>query len=246
MFVDRSGGVLRVTLNAPERRNAVDTAQVNDLADLLADDADLRVAVVAGSGGAFCAGARLSAAGPNPGFLSAARRLITTMTSSPYPIVAAVDGAVAGFGCSLALAADITVASGRSTFLQAFVKVGLMPDGGANELLAASVGRTRALQLAMSGEKLSAEDAYRMGLISKCVPDHEFESAVGQTVDLLAHGPTLALSNMKAAINGASLPNLNRTLDFEDAEQARLLASQDYKEGVAAFREKRQPRFEGL
>lgn len=245
LIVDSDGGVLRVTFNAPERLNSVDTPLVHALTDTFLAHRDARVAVIRGAGKAFCAGAKLSTGGPNPGILDAVTRLITAMTSTSYPIVAAVDGPAAGLGCSIALAADLVVASERSYFLQAFVHVGLMPDGGANELLAASIGRARTAWLAMSGEKLPATEAHVWGLIGSCVPDDKHEQAVESLVERLATGPTLALERTKKAINSAAIPTLARTLDYEAAAQTLLLGSDDYREGVAAFSAKRPARFTG-
>jgi len=245
LLVDRSDGVLRLTLNAPQFRNAVDTPLLHALADEILADTTPRVAVLRGAGGSFCAGARLSSSGPNPGFLDAAHRLVEALTSAPFPVIAAVDGPTAGVGCSIAYAADLVVAAERSYFLHAFVRIGLMPDGGGAELMAASLGRARALWLALTGARLAAEDAFTMGLIGACVPDDDFDATVEGLVDQLATGPTLGLAQTKAAINQASIPTLAATFDFENSAQTALLASDDYAEGVAAFLAKRTPRFQG-
>ncbi|MGM7698985.1 enoyl-CoA hydratase-related protein [Microbacterium sp. A84] len=243
--VERADGVLRLTINAPEQLNAVDTALVHALADEIMRADNVRVAVISGAGTAFCSGARLSDGGPTPGFLDAASRLIQAITTAPYPVVAAVHGPAAGIGCSVALASDIVIASERAYFLQAFVRVGLMPDGGATELLAASIGRSQAMWLAMSGERLTATDALQRGLIAQCLPEEGFSNAVEQVVTRLAAGPTNALARTKTAINLASIPHLSRTLELERSSQTTLLGSADYREGVAAFAQKRTAEFRG-
>lgn len=245
LLVANDDGVLRITINAPERLNSLDTPLVHEIADAFLEHAEARVAVITGAGTAFCAGAKLSTDGPNPGILDAVTRLITAMTASSYPIVAGVDGPAAGLGCSIALAADLTVASARSYFLQAFVRVGLMPDGGAHELLSASIGRARASWLAMSGEKLPALEAHAWGLIAACLPDGEYADFLETLVQRLATGPTLALARTKKALNAVTMPGLARTLDYENAAQTLLLGSADYREGVAAFAAKRPAEFHG-
>ncbi|GAA3525309.1 enoyl-CoA hydratase [Aeromicrobium panaciterrae] len=244
LLVDCTDAVLRLTIDAPERLNAVDTPLVDALAEALLDHPDVRAAVLSGSGRAFSSGAKISAT-PNEGFLDAATRLVGAMTSARYPVVAAVDGPAAGFGCSIALAADLTVASQRSYFMLAFVKIGLMPDGGATALVAASVGRARAMRLAMLGEKLSAQQAQLEGLIAMCVPDDRFTDEVEALVTALSQGPTGALGRIKTAVNHASVPTLTSSLQLEHEFQDELQKTQDYREGTSAFKAKRQPEFRG-
>lgn len=243
--ISEDGAVLRLTLNAPERLNAVDTPLIEAMSDAITSHRDVRVAVIRGAGGAFCSGAKLSEDGPNAGILDAAFRLMTAVTTAPFPVIAAVDGPAAGIGCSLALAADLTVASERSYFLQAFIRIGLMPDGGATELLSSSIGRAQALWLAMSGERMPARTALERGLIGACVPDDQFEESVEDLVQRCATGPTMALARTKMAINAASIPHFTRTLELERAGQTSLLSSEDYREGVTAFKAKRPALFHG-
>lgn len=245
ILVDRTGGVLRITLNRPERLNSLDTAMVDAISDALADAQGVRVAVITGEGRAFCAGAVMAKDAVNPGILDAIDRIIHTITGAPFPVIAAVNGIAAGVGCSIAVASDLVVAKSSSYFLQAFINIGLMPDGAANELLAASVGRARAMKLVLGGEKLPAPEAEAMGLISHCVPDEEFDATVEALVEKFSNGPTLAYARTKAAVNAASIPTITQTLAREAEGQTALAATSDHAEGVAAFVEKRTASFTG-
>jgi len=177
--------------------------------------------------------------------LSHANKTVSVMTTLSKPIVAAVNGVAAGVGVSYALAADIVVAKESASFLLAFSRIGLMPDGGATLWVAASVGRARALEMALMAEKIPAREAKEWGLISRVAPDDEFDAAVAKVTAQLATGPTRAYAKTKAAINSASVSLLADSLDREVKGQTELLGSKDNAEGVAAFREKRQPRFTG-
>src|SRR5699024_1132548 len=142
-------------------------------------------------------------------------RFIRTIVASPRPVVARVNGPAAGIAMSIALSADLCIAAESAYFLQAFVNIGLMPDGGATELVSASIGRARAQQMALSGEKMPARDAADIGLISQSVPDDELDSVVDPLVSGLAAGPTLAYAQTKAAINANTLSHLVETLERE-------------------------------
>lgn len=238
-------GVLRITLNRPDRLNALSTEMLNLLADVIEGTEGVRVAVITGEGRAFCTGAVMQPGVVNEGILSAAERLIRTLTAAPFPIVAAVNGIAAGLGCSIAIACDVQIAKSSSYVLQAFINVGLMPDGAATELLAASIGRTRALELLLGGEKLSNDEAARIGLLTRSVADEEFEQTVDRYVQKFLVGPPLAYKQTKAAVNAASLPTLGDSLQRETDGQTFLIATDDFSEGVAAFAEKRPAKFVG-
>ncbi|MFS0883605.1 enoyl-CoA hydratase-related protein [Aeromicrobium sp. 179-A 4D2 NHS] len=245
LLVDRTDGVLRLTLNAPDRLNSVTTDMFEQMSDELEQADGVRVAVLTGAGRAFCSGAVMAPGATNTGILEAADRLIHLLTGSPFPVVAALNGLTAGIGSSLALASDFQVAKEDDYFLQAFVNVGLMGDGAAHELLAASVGRARATRLLMLGEKLPNREAFEAGLITHCVGADEWQATVDGLVDKLKSGPTLAYAQIKATINAAALSHLDRTLQAETAGQKVLGASDDFAEGVAAFTEKRRANFTG-
>lgn len=245
LLVDRTEGVLRLTLNAPDRLNSVTTEMFEQISDELENAEGVRVAVITGEGRAFCSGAVMRPGATNSGILEAADRLIHVVTQSPFPVVAALNGLTAGIGSSLALACDFQVAKEDDYFLQAFVNVGLMGDGAAHELIAASIGRARATRLLMLGEKLPNREAFDAGLITHCVAADEWKATVERLVDQLTSGPTLAYARIKATINAAALANLDATLEAETSGQAVLGASNDFAEGVAAFSEKRAANFTG-
>ncbi|MFF0816277.1 enoyl-CoA hydratase [Rhodococcus sp. NPDC003318] len=254
VLVDLTDGVLRITLNRPERLNAVTTETLDSVAEALdkhAGDRAVRVAVLSGTGRAFCTGADLSASkekaestGPaDASTIDAANRLVGTMRAFPRPVIAAVNGPAAGVGVSLALGADLTVATESSYFLLAFTKVGLMPDGGATALVAASIGRARALKMALLAERLPATEALAAGLIAQVHADDAFADEVAALVGRLAAGPSDAFAATKSAINDATLGQLDPAFARERAGQLELLASADFAEGVAAFLEKRSAQF---
>lgn len=245
VLVDREDGVLRITLNRPDRLNAVDAGMLSAISDALADAEGVRVAVLTGEGRAFCSGALTTEGVDARSVLDGISRLITTIMDAPFPVVAAVNGVAAGVGCSVAVACDVSIAASSGYVLQAFVNIGLMPDGAATALLAASIGRTRAMRLMLTGEKLPADEAVELGLLTYAVPDEEFEQFVQATIQRLAGGPTLAYAKTKAAVNAATVPLLAATLEREAAGQLELSSTADHAEGRTAFIEKRSARFTG-
>lgn len=243
--IERQDGVLRITFTAPERLNSVTTEMFELMSDALEDAEGVRVAVLTGEGRAFCSGAVMRPGAANTEILKAADRLIHALTQAPFPVVAALNGLAAGIGSSLALASDFQVAKDDDYFLQAFVNVGLMGDGGAHELIAASIGRARATRLLMLGEKFPNRDAFEAGLITHLVSEQDWQATVDGLVEKLATGPTLAYARIKATINAAALLNLDQTLQTETVEQTFLGRTNDFTEGVAAFTEKRKAAFTG-
>jgi enoyl-CoA hydratase len=247
----RDGPVLRITLNRPHVLNAVTEGILNDLADLVTEtgeDPAVRVVVLAGTGRAFSAGADLtvtSEVSSPAATIHAANRLIRALLGIPQPVVAAVHGPAAGVGCSIALAADLVLASSNAFFQLAFVNVGLMPDGGATLLVPAGIGRARAMRLALLGERLPATTAADWGLIHRVVDADELPSALDELVTRLSAAAPLALTDTKRAINAATLDNLEDALARELAGQSALLESADFATAAAAFREKRTPSFVG-
>lgn len=159
------------------------------------------------------------------------------------PVVAAVNGPAAGVGVSIALSADLTYAAESAYFLLAFVGIGLMPDGGASLLVPASIGRAKAAELALLGDRVSAADADRVGLVTRTVPDAELAAHAGAVAARLASGPRRALELTKRALNAATLESLDRVLDREKAGQIELLASADFAEGASAMLQRRRPHF---
>ena len=247
VLVETTGAIGRITLNAPERLNAVDPQMCGVVSDAVrAFDVDPAVRVIAltGAGRGFCSGAPLSADGADMGTLDAGAELVRAVLASRTPVVALVNGVAAGIGVPMALACDHVVASDAASFVLAFTRIGLMPDGGATALVAASIGRARAMRLAMTGEKLPAVIAAEWGLIAHCVPAESFQARGEELLAAFAVGATTALAEVKLAVNAASV-DIEGALAREEVGQISLSHTQDYREGVAAFLAKRPADFTG-
>ncbi len=249
--VRTADGVLRLTLNRPAQLNAM-TASMSERLSAELEGAssrdDVRVVLVAGAGGAFCSGADVGGAEAHERFdvtaLDRANRLVRAVVGLDRPVVAAVDGVAAGVGCSLALACDLVVAGPRASFLLAFARIGLMPDGGATATVAASIGRARAMRMALLAEPLSAAEAHAAGLVSHLALDDVVETSE-RLVARLAAGPPLSHAATKKAVNAATLGHLSDALERERTGQTILLRTDDVAEGMRAFGAKRPPRFTG-
>lgn len=246
---DRADDVLTITFDRPERLNALTAEIIHAAADAVeAAAADgTRVIVLTGSGRAFSSGADVGPDGSPPGLdtLDAANRLVLAITSSPLPVVAAVNGVAAGVGCSFALAADLVVARESSSFMLAFTRIGLMPDGGASLLVPAAVGRARAARMALLAERTTAAQALEWGMIAEVVADDGFDERIAQLSAQLAAGAPLAFAATKRAINAVTLSLLPAALADERSGQDALLQSADFAEGMAAFQQKRPAEFTG-
>lgn len=245
VLLDTADGVLTITWNEPERLNALTADMLNDAAAAIEAASDVRLIVITGSGRAFSSGAALGPDFDGAATLDGANRLVRAITRAPVPVVSAVNGIAAGVGVSIAIAADITVAKSSGYFLLAFVNIGLMPDGGATELVAASIGRARANRMAMLGERLFADEAAEIGLIHASLDDEAYEAELATLIDRLGNGPTVALGTMKAAITATTLSHLDAALDREREGQIALFATTDFAEGGHAFIEKRAAKFTG-
>ncbi|NUR07169.1 MAG: enoyl-CoA hydratase [Nocardioidaceae bacterium] len=250
--VRTGSGVLRLTMNRPDRLNAMTDTMSDALAGELEGARsrdDVRVVLLAGAGGAFSAGADVSGSEAHERFdvraLDRANRLVHAVVSIDKPVLAAVRGVAAGVGCSLALASDLVVAGESASFLLAFARIGLMPDGGATATVAASVGRARAMRMALLGEVLPAREAFEAGLVSHLAPDDELDDVVERLLARLASGPPLSYAATKKAVNAATLGHLDDALERERTGQTVLLRTADVAEGMRAFSEKRRPVFLG-
>ncbi len=251
------GGIARLTLNRPDRLNSFNDAmhaEVRDALSRVSADRDIRVLLLTGAGRGFCAGQDLGDRAVAPGAEAVDlgdsiernyKPLVLGLRALPVPVVCAVNGVAAGAGANIALACDIVVATKSASFIQAFSKIGLIPDSGGTYFLPRLVGTARAMGLAMLGDKLSAEDAAAWGLIWKCVDDAEFPASVESLVQQLAIGATRGLAAIKQALYAAGDHTLEAQLDLERDLQRALGRSDDYREGVAAFAAKRAPRFAG-
>lgn len=250
VVVEERGAARWLVLDRTDRLNAVTTETLTALADAVersALDPAVRVIVLTGAGRAFSAGVDLRdpVAVPGADTVDAANRLVLGLREAPQPVVAAVNGAAVGVGCSIALAADLVIARESAYFLLAFANVGLMPDGGATALVAAAIGRARATRMAMLAERVPASTAFDWGLISAAVPDDEFDDRVEDWVGRLAAGPPLAYARTKRALTRTTLPRLSDALAVEREGQTALLASADFAEGTRAFRDRRAAVFTG-
>jgi len=255
LIVQRSGGATRLTLNRPDRLNAVTSSLLGSLADAIDDasaDKNCRVIVLTGAGRGFCSGADLvgfndsssqSAAGVDA--MTYATRIARAIAWAPQPVIARLNGPAAGIGAAIALSCDLILAAGSSFLKLGFDQLGIMPDGGATAFLTVSVGRHRAMQYALLGDRLPASEAQQMGLVARVWPDEEFDSAAESIIQRFAQGPVLGVGATKRAINSVALPGLDEALQYESATQVELLQTHDYAEGVAAFKERRPPQFMG-
>lgn len=246
-----SDGLAVITLNRPEVMNALNRAMRAEIAEALhRAAAEARAVVLTGAGRAFCSGQDLSD-GADAGLdLEAILRdeyepMLRAIYSCPVPVIAAVNGAAAGAGANLALAADVVIAAQSAAFMQAFTRIGLMPDAGGTWWLPRQVGFARAMGLALFADKISAEEAARIGLIWEAVADVDFEHHWRARAMHLAKGPTAAYGAVKRALRAAWGNDLAAQLALEARLQGELGASDDFREGLQAFQEKRPPRFEG-
>jgi 2-(1,2-epoxy-1,2-dihydrophenyl)acetyl-CoA isomerase len=249
-------GIARLTLNRPQRLNSFSTEMHVEVRGALASlrDAAARVLVITGAGRGFCAGQDLGdravAPGAAPPDLAESieknyKPLVLALRELPMPVIAAVNGVAAGAGANIALACDLVIAARSASFVQAFSKLGLVPDSGGTWFLPRLVGPARALGLALLGEKLSAEQAAAWGLIWRCVEDAELSGVVDALARQLAAAPTRGLARTKQAMYEGLNRTLPQQLNVERDYQGELGHSADYAEGLAAFTEKRTPRFTG-
>ena len=253
----RRGTAAKLELNGPDRMNAWNAQLARDLLDALTsvrEDPGVRAVLLTGAGRAFSSGAdlkesqSLDEAGPPDLYSVLTQRyhpLIFGVREMPKPVVAAVNGAAAGIGLSLALACDLVVAAESAYFLLAFVNIGLVPDGGSSLLIPSRVGFTRAAEMAMLGERIGARQALDWGLINRVWPDDELTARADELVGRLAEGPTRSYWGAKRELNRWLYEGMESQLEFEAQLQHEMADSADFAEGITAFAEKRPARFTG-
>ena len=249
------GAVATITLNRPERRNAITATMLAELYDALgraADDPAVRAVLLTGAGSGFCAGQDLSAFGPTTDpaqvqttVIEGYRPVILRMVQMEKPILGAINGAAAGAGASLALACDLRIMAEDAYLLQAFSNIGLVPDAGSCWFLARQVGYSRALQIAIEAERLGAQRCLELGLANRVAPPAQLLDEARAWAERLAARPTVAVGLTKRAMHQALTLELDPVIHLEAELQTRAVATQDHREGVAAFLEKRPPRFIG-
>ena len=250
-------GAARLTLNRPDRLNSFTVQMHAEVADALSKvehDPGVRALLLTGAGRGFCAGQDLSDRAVAPGgegvdlgesLENRYNPLIKRIVNLPKPVVCAVNGVAAGAGANIAFACDVVLAAKSAKFIQSFSNIGLVPDSGGTWILPRLAGHARALGLALTGETLSAEKAEAWGLIWRAVDDDQLKGEADKLVARLAGGPTRGLAAIKLAMRKGWQSDLHTQLDLERDLQRELGRSADYKEGVAAFSEKRAPKFTG-
>lgn len=251
VLIDHRDSLLRITFDRQQHLNALTYGMLSAAAAAIeagGQDPTVRAVMITGAGRAFSSGADLTdldghESGATP--LDAANRLVAAIVGTPKPVICAVNGLAAGVGCSIAVAADLTVATRSAYFLLAFAKLGLMPDGGATELIAAAIGRPRAMRMGLLAERVSADDALAWGLIAAVHDDADFSEQAEALAVRLATGPTRSYALTKAAINTHLSDRLPAALARETAGQQTLSGTADAAEGVQAFLGRRPANFTG-
>jgi 2-(1,2-epoxy-1,2-dihydrophenyl)acetyl-CoA isomerase len=246
-----------VTLNRPEQRNAVNAEMRDELIGVFAEartNADIRAVVLTGSGKGFCTGADLSGprgqgpSGPGAGrelMKSSSQRLMRAVWDLEKPVVAAVNGVAAGLGSHLAFASDFVIAAAEARFIEVFVRRGIAVDAAGAFLLPRLVGLQKAKEMVFFGDDLSADEAQRIGLVSKVVPADQLEATARTWAERLAQGPTFAIGMSKRLLNRSLESSLETALEEEAMAQMLVTQSEDTREGMTAFMERRQPQFKG-
>jgi 2-(1,2-epoxy-1,2-dihydrophenyl)acetyl-CoA isomerase len=251
----RENGVAIVTLNRPDRLNALNkdlTVALNQALGSIATDKHVRVVVITGAGRAFCAGGDLAVIGKGhqendmtelEPLLRSGMQAVLKMRTMRQPVIAAINGPAAGAGMNIALAADLRIASDAATFGQNFVNVGLFPDYGGTFFLPELVGSAKAAEMFYTGEMIDAKTALQLGIVNRVVPAAELEAAAKALARKLADGPHIAIQSVKQVLYGSNRDELVKALEHEVEQQLKCFQSKDCGEGIRAFLEKRKPKF---
>jgi 2-(1,2-epoxy-1,2-dihydrophenyl)acetyl-CoA isomerase len=252
VLVDHDSGIVTITLNRPEKKNAANATMWDELLTVwrqLAADADVRVIVITGAGGAFCSGADVSGMGGGDTHGLAAMRHIGDVAAAlyrlPQPTIAKVRGVATGAGMNMALLCDLVVASDTARFSEIFARRGLSIDFGGSWALPRRIGLHRAKELTLLTDIIDATEAERIGLVNRVVPDGDLDKFVDDWAQRLAAGPPIALAQSKRLLNDAVGATLDEALDAEGAAQTVNMSTKDTAEAVSAFLEKREPTFQG-
>jgi 2-(1,2-epoxy-1,2-dihydrophenyl)acetyl-CoA isomerase len=257
LLVEQDGGVLTVTMNRPEKLNAFNDTMLREMTEAIeaaAQDDTIRCVVITGAGRAFGSGQDLtsfmvrsdtSESTKVSDHLTKYHRLVFAIRGMPKPVIAAIQGVAAGISCNIALACDLRIAADNARFIEAFARIGLIPDGGGGFFLPRLVGMGKAMEMSMLADEVSGLEAERIGLVNKCVPLAEFESTTKALAYRLAKGPTRAYALIKELIHISVASDLKTTLQLEGELQDKAFETADHREGVAAFLEKRPAKYTG-
>lgn len=247
-------GIATISLNRPEVYNALNdpiTFELQDAFKVIAKDESIRVVVLTGEGKAFCAGQDLkeSAISGKKSFMDSLHKrynpIIRAMRSLPKPVICRLNGVAAGAGCSLALACDMIIASEDAMLTEVFVNIGLVPDSGSSFFLPRLVGMAKAFELCSMGTRVNARAAVDLGLVNRAVPHDQLDAALAEYTSYFSNAPTKSIGLIKKMLQKSAHATLDEMLDYEAWSQEIAGSSADYREGVAAFLEKRKPRFTG-
>lgn len=254
ILYQKEGKILRITLNRPDVYNAMDDALTYELQDALKaaeKDSDVRVIILTGSGKAFCSGQDLKAISgiEKRSFIDSINKrynpIIRAMRNMPKPIICRLNGVAAGAGCSLALACDLIIASETAILVEAFVNIGLVLDSGSSYFLPRMVGSTRAFEIATMAPKITGQQAFDWGIANRVTSNENLDNVVNEIAEYYANAPTKAIGLMKKMLNKSTSSDMETILDYEAYCQEIAGNSEDNKEGVKAFIEKRKPDFKG-
>ncbi len=247
IILEKENGVATLSLNRPDVLNAINNTMRRELLVALEDveaDDEVKVLVLTGKGKAFCSGGDVRGMGKAERMIKP-HPIILKITNLEKPVISAVNGVAAGGGCNLALAADIIIASERASFIQSFVKIGLVPDWGGMYFLPRLVGISKAKELMLTGDRISAKEAERIGMVNKVVPDEEFQDFIKEYSRQLAKGAPKSMAMIKKTLNVTHNSDIDTVLALEYQAQTICRETEDHKEGIAAFKEKRAPEFTG-